>query len=297
MLKIWSLRIALASVVFAGTLVGTYLAGFLTLSSALRLFSEIVSEGGVTIVRGVEYGSHARHKLDIYRPKDDDGAGPIVIFLYGGGWKSGTRDSYGFVGAALASRGIPAVIPDYRLYPEVSFPVFVADAALAYAWVWRSLNARGEGARPIVLLGHSAGAHIAALLSLDANYLTKANSKATRPAAFVGLAGPYAFDPTTWPSTKEIFARVTNAETARPITFASRQAPPSLLVHGLNDTVVRLWNTRSMAKALNDAGAKSRKVEYEDIGHIGLIIAISRPFRWRAPILREIVDFIRNVAN
>ncbi|MGI9386775.1 MAG: alpha/beta hydrolase [Methyloligellaceae bacterium] len=297
MLKKWSLRFGLAAIVLFGVSYALYYSGLLTVSSVQRVLSTIVSESGVTIEHGLAYGSHPRHKLDIYRPDDDKGSGPIVIFLYGGGWKAGHRDSYGFVGAALASRGMTTVVPDYRLYPEVSFPAFVADAALAYSWVWRRLNAKRQDPRPIVLLGHSAGAHIAALLAFNADYLKGVNAKASRPAAFVGLAGPYAFDPTTWPTTKEIFATVADADRARPIAFVSSAAPPSLLIHGLEDTVVRLWNTRSMAKALKDAGIKTRKVEYENIGHIGVIAAISRPFRWRASVLKDVVTFIRDVTQ
>ena len=297
MLRKWGLRLAFATALLAGSLLVLRLSGFETSIALQRAYSAVVSEGGVLIERGAEYGPHRRHKLDIYRPQTGEGTGPIAVFLYGGGWKRGSRETYGFVGAALASRGITTVIPDYRLYPEVSFPAFVEDAALAYAWIWRHLATGKEGSRPIILFGHSAGAHIAALLALDPNYLKTANSKARRPAAFIGLAGPYAFDPTTWPSTKEIFTAVANADRARPISFAGKEAPPSLLIHGLDDTVVRLWNTRSMTKALNAAGAKSRKIEYAGIGHIGLLVAISRPFRWRAPVLQEVVDFIRTVTN
>ncbi len=259
-----------------------------------KFYSAAVSERtGVSVRRNIAYGRGDRQRLDIYEPSDDDGTGPIVIFLYGGSWSGGERGIYGFVGAALASNGITAIIPDYRLYPEVQFPAFFEDAALAYAWTWRNFLAGKTRKRPIILAGHSAGGHMAALLALDRGYLNKAAPDAPRPSAFVSLAGPLAFDPTTWPSTRDAFANVTNADIARPIAFVDKGAPPSLLIHGLADTTVRLWNTRDMAKALNSAGASVRKVEYPGIGHIGLLTAMSRPFRWRAPVLRDMVAFIR----
>ena len=259
-----------------------------------KFYSAVVSEkNGVSIRRNIAYGPNDRHRLDIYEPSNGDGNGPIVIFLYGGSWSSGQRGIYGFVGAALAARGLTTIIPDYRLYPEVQFPAFFEDAALAYAWTWKTFLAGKSQRRSIVLAGHSAGGHMAALLSLDRHYLSQAAPDAPLPSAFVSLAGPLAFDPTTWPSTKDAFSNVTNADMARPIAFVSKGAPPSLLIHGLEDTTVRLWNTRDMTKALRAAGANVRTVEYPGIGHVGLITAVSRPLRWRAPVLQEMVDFIR----
>ena len=203
----------------------------------------------------VAYGPGPRHRLDIYYPKEEAGRpSPVAMFLYGGSWRMGERAIFAFVGAALAKRGITAVIPDYRLFPETAFPGFVEDAALAYAWTYRHFASRG-GARPIALIGHSAGAHIAALLAFDAHYLAAQGADIPPPAAFVGLAGPYAFDPTRWRTTKDIFATAPNADAARPVAFASADAPPSLLMHGLDDDVVKLYNMRDLANALREKGA------------------------------------------
>lgn len=266
------------------------------------LYSRIVADRGVAVETGVAYGPHARNVLDIYRPAQGNGAdaasGPIAVFIYGGGWRSGERATYGFVGAALAARGITTVIPDYRLYPEVRFPAFVDDAARAYAWVAAELARDGGKRRPIFLVGHSAGAHTAALLALDVRRLADAGVGAEdRPAGLIGLAGPYAFDPTTYPTTKEIFAPALGSQDARPAAFAGAGAPPALLMHGLEDETVQLSNMRTLASALQSAGVHVRTLELERIGHTGLVLAISRPFRWRAPVLAEIEAFIRPAAR
>jgi acetyl esterase/lipase len=262
------------------------------------LYSRIVADRGVSVETGVAYGPLARQVLDIYRPasgdRTGDDGGPIAVFIYGGGWRSGERGTYGFVGAALAARGITTVIPDYRLYPDVMFPAFIEDAGRAYAWTSANLARSAGKRRPIVLVGHSAGAHIAALLALDARRLADAGvGSEDRPAGLVGLAGPYAFDPTTYPTTKEIFAPALGADDARPVAFASAAAPPALLMHGLEDETVKISNMRTLAAALQSAGAPVRALELEGIGHTGLVLAISRPFRWRAPVLKEIEAFIR----
>jgi len=262
----------------------------LALSSVADLYSGLVADRGVMVERGVAFGALARDRLDIYRPAAGDRGGPIAMFIYGGGWRSGDRATYGFVGAALAARGITTVIADYRLFPEVRFPAFVEDAARAYAWVSTNLATGAAKRRPIVLIGHSAGAYIAAMLALDERYLS-AVGIAERPAGLVGLAGPYAFDPTTFPTTAEIFKP---ADDARPVALVRPGAPRTLLMHGLTDETVQLYNTRELATALQAAGADVRKIEYAGIGHMGLVLAISRPFRWRAPVLRELVEFVRS---
>lgn len=264
-------------------------------TSGTGLLDAFVREPGVAFRGGVAYGPGPRHRLDVYAscaaPR-----GPIVLFFYGGAWTSGDRSTYEFVGTALASRGVTTVIADYRLYPEARFPAFVDDAARAYAWVDRHLGSRGR--RPIFLAGHSAGAHIAALLAYDRRYLARGAPEAHRPAGLVGLSGPYAFDPTTWRSTRSIFASAAaHPDAARPIAFASSGAPPTLLLHGRFDGTVAVDNARDLATKLTAAGAEARLVEYPLVGHAGLVLALARPLRWRASVLDDIVAFVETHAG
>jgi len=268
------------------------LQGLLT-TSTRTLFNALVAERGVSVERGVSYGAMDRHKLDIYHAASKHESGPIAVFIYGGNWQSGSRTIYRFVGAALAAHGVTTVIPDYRLFPAALFPDFVEDAALAYAWAARELALTADRPRPLIVIGHSAGAHIGALLSLDRRYL----GAVPQPHGFVGLAGPYAFDLTTWPPTQDIFVRATPADTARPVSFARRDAPPTLVMHGLKDETVELWNMRAFVKALAAAGATVEAVELPGLGHAGLILAISKPLRWRAPVLKTILEFVTRHAQ
>lgn len=251
------------------------------------IFSALVSERNFRLVQGVSYGTHARHQLDLYEPASGRGRA-VVIFVYGGGWKSGDLSTYGFVGAALASRGYSVVIPNYRLYPEVKFPEFMKDLAQAYAHVQRNI----ADDRQIFLMGHSAGAHMAALLAVDPQYLKQAGQFASPPAGLIGLAGPYAFDPTSWPTTESIFDEARSPDAARPVAHVSSSAPPTLMMHGLDDTTVRLWNMEKMDATLDAARVPSSAIELDGVGHVGIMLAISRPFRWRAPVLPEILQFL-----
>jgi len=275
-------------------LVGLILGILISYPRVQSVLSNLIAERGARITRDAPYGPHDRQRLDVYEPREDQSSSPVVLFIQGGNWRYGSREIYAFLGAALAARGITTVIPDYRLYPEVKFPAFVEDAALAYRWVADNLIRSGER-RPIILAGHSAGAHIAALLAYDRRYRARAAPDAPRPTGFIGLAGPYAFDPTTWPSTRDVFSTATTADEARPAAFVSPDAPPSLLFHGTDDTVVKLWNMRALAAALTEHGVPVRAVELDRIGHLGVVLAIARPLRWRAPVLGDMIAFIASL--
>lgn len=275
---------AVASVIGLGATVSNQ---YFVRDNPKSMFSVLVADGNVNIERGIAYGDHSRHQLDIYTPRSRP-SDAVILFLYGGGWDSGERSTYGFAGAALAARGFTVVIADYRLYPEVEFPAFVEDGAKAYAYTTRHVS----NGLPVFVMGHSAGAHTAAMIALDERYLNAQGAGLPRPAGFIGLAGPYSFDPTTWPTTKHIFTKVKKADTARPVTFVNKYAPPALLLHGLDDDTVKLWNLRAMKVAYESAGVAVSAHELEYTGHIGIVLSLARPFRWKQSVLDEVSGFI-----
>ena len=156
------------------------------------------------------------------------------------------------------------MVADYRLFPGAAFPEFMEDAARAYGWVDDHIARNGK--RPIVVIGHSAGAYMAALLALDPSYLGRFALGAATPAGLVGMSGPYSFDPTTWPTTRDIFLRAAaDPDNARPVAFASAAAPPTLLLYGLSDDIVGAENRIRLAKALTDHGASVERIDYPGI--------------------------------
>lgn len=257
--------------------------------SPAALLDVIVPDAGYVVRDGIAYGPEPRQRLDIYMPVEQGGAkdpsaddpAPVLVFFYGGSWDSGSRDLYRFVGEAFATRGYVVVIPDYRLYPEVRFPAFVRDGALALRWVTDSVAAYGGDPDSLALMGHSAGAHLAALLLLDERFLAAAEVDRSAIRAFVGYAGPYAFDPSAYDSTRPIFATAADPDQARPITFADGDACPMLLLHGGEDETVQPVNSRRLADKVEAAGGQARYVEIPDRGHIGLVLSLAAPFRGR----------------
>src|SRR5579859_3902132 len=117
------------------------------------------SPGAVDVKHDLAYGPGRRAHFDLYIPRHSRPGAPVAVFFYGGSWQSGNKGLYGFVGRSLASRGIIAVIPDYRLYPDVRYPAFLRDSALAVAFAKRHASDWGGDPHRLFLIGHSAGAY------------------------------------------------------------------------------------------------------------------------------------------
>jgi len=255
------------------------------------LLNALVPDSGYRVEHDLAYGAESRQRLDVYLPDELLAPAPVVVFFYGGRWQSGERGEFRFVGQALASQGFITVIPDYRRYPEVRFPLFVEDGAAAIAWVRDNIPQRGGEAAAIHLMGHSAGAHIAALLTLDDHYLAAARVPPDSIASFAGLAGPYDFLPLDDPTLEQIFA-VDDLAATQPISFADRAAPPTLLLHGAADETVLPANSERLAAALAAAGNEAQLEIYPAVGHVGLVAALGAPLRWLAPVLTDLTGFL-----
>lgn len=266
-----------------------------TSCSPLKTFNSLVpKDSGVDVVaRDQVFRDGPRGRLDLYAPRRRGGEPlPIIVFFYGGSWNSGTKDGYAFAGRALAARGFLVAIPDYRLVPEVRFPAFLEDAAAAVRWVRAHAGRYGGDPDRIVLAGHSAGAYNAAMLSLDPRWLGP-----DRPAirGFAGLAGPYDFLPFDTPASRAAFGEAPDPPATQPVRFASPGDPPALLLVAGKDDLVRPRNAISLAAALRGAGVPVEVRTYDKIGHIGILTALSRLFRGKAPVLRDLAEFARKV--
>ena len=239
------------------------------------------------------YGPESRQRLDVYSPKDARDR-PVVVFFYGGSWTSGRRGLYRFVGAALAERGMVTVVPDYRLYPQVKFPLFLDDGALAVAWVQKHAQEFGGDPQRIVLMGHSAGGHEAAFLAYDRQLLQKAGAHPEWIVGFVGLSGPYALEPDT-KILNTIFASPYTEAEWQPVRFVTPQSPPTLLVHGTADDVVAIEHTEKLRDVLQANHVRVETHFYPDKGHADTVAAMSVLARGRAPVLDQSVSFIESV--
>ncbi|WP_158278829.1 alpha/beta hydrolase [Leucothrix arctica] len=256
------------------------------------LINGSLSENHYT-VQSLNYGKSSRQNMDIYRPNVDLGKTPIV-FIYGGAWRTGAKSDYKFIGHALTQLGHPVIIPDYQLFPAVSFPVFIDDVAKAIkAAEIKSPQLIGRPMNEFILMGHSAGAHSAALLFTDRRYLNKERVK-SRVAGLIALSGPYDLTLEN-PEVKDVFANAQGR--SQPIDYIRPGLAPTLLLHGGADTRVLPYHTQTFAEAL---GAKDNYVEiqmYPNIGHVIILGAIAQPLRGRADSFKDIAGFLSRLPS
>lgn len=262
--------------------------------SPLTAFNTLVpvDSGAELAQSGVAYGSHPRQKLDVYKPKGSVGPLPVVVIFYGGSWNSGRRQDYAFLGWALASRGFVAVIADYRLVPEIRFPVFLEDAARAVVWAHDNAHDFGGDPGRLFLFGHSAGAYIAAMVALDAQYLKAVGAAPSIIKGVAALSGPYDFLPLDVDSTKAAFGHAGDLSLTQPVNFVTAAAPPMLLATGTDDTTVRPRNTKALAEKLSRAGVPVTTHYYPGLSHVGILLALSLPFRKNGAVLDDVAAFI-----
>jgi acetyl esterase/lipase len=197
---------------------------------------------------------------------------------------------YRFVAADLAKAGYLVVIPNYIKYPDAKFPAFMDDIALATAWTYKNIAAHGGDPERLYLMGHSAGAHVAALIISDTSYLKKHNTTPQIIKAFAGLSGPYAFTPDT-SHLKAIFAPPSNYPAMQVPTFITGNEPPMLLLYGGDDSAVALFNLTKLADAINAKGGIVETKVYPDVGHIGIIRSMSWLNNGTPPTTKDAVAF------
>ena len=267
--------------------------------SPLRLINAVVPSSTHTLIDGMAYGAHARQRMDVYLPRQPARAGgaPMVVFFYGGSWNSGERADYKFVGEALASRGIVAVVADYRLSPEVRYPAFLMDSAEAVKSAMDHAAQWGASPERVYLMGHSAGGYNAAMLALDGRWLRSAGAERGQLAGWIGLAGPYDFLPIGIPEVQQAFNWPGTPADSQPLFHAQEAdaaSPPRvLLIAAREDEVVDPGrNTQGLARALRARGQAVQVELYGGVGHATLIGAMAGPLRGLAPVLERIGQFI-----
>ncbi|MCE4222365.1 alpha/beta hydrolase [Methylobacterium sp. C25] len=267
--------------------------------SPLALFDALGPRdaGARLSLKDAAYGEDPRQRLDVFTPVGDVRNAPVLVFFYGGSWKSGSKEDYAFVAQALAAQGFVTVLPDYRLYPQVRFPDFLDDGARAIAWARDHIAAYGGDPKKIVLAGHSAGAYNAVMLALDPTYLRRAGVEPRSIRAVAGLSGPYDFFPFDQSTSIDVFGQAPDPRATQPINFAGPNSPPTFLATGDADKTVRPANTRNLAARLRDMRVGVQERIYPGLDHADTLLALSITFRSKAPELSEMAAFLHQHAE
>jgi acetyl esterase/lipase len=217
----------------------------------------------------------------------------VVLFFYGGGWDSGAKHDYRWVGLNLAAQGYVTVVADYRLYPRVVWPAFVQDCALAARWTRDHAGAYGGDASKLVLMGHSAGAYNAIELAVDKRWLGGVGmDPATDIKAVIGLSGPYDFLPLHSDELKVIFGPPDRRPDTQPINHVDGHAPPLLLITGDRDHTVDPGNSDRLAAKVRAAGGQVEVLHYSKLSHGRTVGALESGLRWLAPIMLNVTRFV-----
>ena len=254
--------------------------------------SAAMDSGTSRVGDAIAYGDGNRSRLDVYAPEQRGAAAPVVFFIYGGGWSRGERREYEFVGRALASRGFVTVIADYRLWPEVSYPSFLEDGARALRWVQDNIAQYGGDPNRLFLAGHSAGAYNAVMQALDPSFRNEFG--VTMPILGVAaLSGPFDFYPFEYNEVRDVFGQAPNPEGTQPINLITSASPPMYLATGTTDPIVRMQNTERFADRLRAQGVWVTSQYYDGFGHMEPVIAMGALWRWRMPVLDDMVGFFQ----
>jgi acetyl esterase/lipase len=239
------------------------------------------------------YGQDRRQRLDIYSPRDGRNR-PVVVFWYGGSWVKGKKSRYRFVGTTLAERGIVTVIPDYRLYPQVHFPAFDEDGGRAVAWVEQHVQEFGGDPHHIVLMGHSAGGHTAAFLALDHAFLQKCGADPRDIAGLVGLSGTYELVPGS-DEERATFPPPYTEKDWQPLRFVDAESPPTLLLHGSDDTEVLPKEAIDLEHEMLRQHLRVELHIYPHRGHGDTVASFAPVARWRTTAVKDVVTFVNEV--
>ncbi len=245
--------------------------------------------------QSVHYGQARAQQMDIFRPDaKSEKLLPVVVFFYGGCWGACShlkKEDYAFVAESFSSNRIVAVVPDYRVYPDVNFNEIMNDASSLVEWVHSHIQDYGGDPKQIFLMGHSSGAHLAAMLAVNRQYLAPQTYGDIK--GFIGLAGPYNFLPFDEDYMPILFGSLASPADSQPIHFIDGTQPPLLLMHGATDTRVKPSNAETMAKKALDVGGNIEKHIYEDIDHAAIVGEFSILLRNKSQIFSDTLDFIK----
>lgn len=274
------------------------LAAILTAVTTLAACAPVSILNGITPsstfdrTKNIAFGEAARETLDIYRAEKPKTGSPILVFVHGGSWDSGSKDIYKFLAEGFTKSGYDVVVPNYRLYPDAKFPNFLEDNAKAVAF-----TARTFPDRKLVLMGHSAGGYNVLMLALRDEFLAGAGiNRCDRIAGVVGLAAPTGIVPLESARLIEIFPDRFTGEDAV-LNNVKGPAPAIFLGHGESDSTVYPQNSIKLAEKIKARGGAVQVEVYPGQSHTDIVKILSRHFDDDATLKADIVKFIDGLSN
>lgn len=300
-IALWSLGAVALLVVFGGVALQVAIArnGPAVLNAVDRLAG---GSRGVARLAKLSTGDHPAQKVILWGPEDrapDAAPLPVLLFAHGGSWRTGDPADYGFVARAFVPEGFVVALSGYRLVKEGApagvYPAMLEDTAEAIAATRNAVAAYGGDPERIVVMGHSAGAYNVVMTALERDWLAQRDIEANTLSGAVGLSGPYDFYPFTSDSTIAAFGPAADPEATQAFNHVRGDAPPLLLIHGEEDTLVRPRNSRELARLIETAGGTATLKLYREMAHNDPLISFAAPWRANRDVVETISTFAREV--
>jgi len=242
-------------------------------------FKSVRRNKGIVYLEANEKRSKEEQRLNVFAPRNRHHKKPVLVYIYGGNWTSGKRSLYSFLGNRFARKGVVTVVIDYPKSPDANYKEMATDAAKAVKWVTGNIERYGGDTQQIFVAGHSAGGHLAALISTDNQYFERLQiANPIKGAILIDAAGLDMFwymkeidygpqdsylnvftkDPETW---KE----------ASPIYHIRPNIPPMLILSGGRSYPTLISSNERFLIALQKKGIEPIFIRLEKKKHVAMI--------------------------
>ena len=195
-----------------------------------------------------------RCKIDLYLPVGVKNF-PTLVWFHGGGLQGGNRDGKDTVAVArsLASSGLAVASASYRLSPKVTYPAYIEDAAVAFAWTYKHIAEHGGDAKRVFVGGHSAGGYLTFMVGLDPRYLKASGVELSAIAGLVPVSGQ-TMDHYTVREERGVGRYTITAGEAAPVFYARKDTPPMLVLYADHDMAARQAENEYLVEIMKGAG-------------------------------------------
>ena len=237
-------------------------------------------------------------QLNVYSTRRHRKPQPVFVFIHGGNWNSGKKETYHLLGKKFAHKNITTVIIDYPLSPSAGYHEMAADAAMAVKWVKDSIGYYGGNPEKIFVSGHSAGGHLAALIAVDDDYFdTLGVANPIQGAILIDAAGldMYTYLKEERFDQNHTYMRTFGADTttwkmASPLHYLKQSSPPMLLYAGRKTYASILKGNDTFAGALERLGIVHVYKKQRGKKHIAMIVQYLNSWNPRYREIRKFMD-------
>jgi acetyl esterase/lipase len=258
-------------------------------------------EREISIKKNIQYllkENSSSQFLDVYSPSTVNNA-PVLFFIHGGGWKSGSKDRGAFerFATSFAKNGYVVVMPNYRLAPEVKYPAQIEDVASAFAWTYKNIKDYGGNPDKIFISGNSAGGHLVALLGTDQEYLGRLNIPNNAIKGVLALSGIYDISKLKNFPRKELVEPAFGIapevwEKASPIKYVRSGLPPFFILYSSRDPSILQAQAKAFAEKLKE---KNDKVTLFELKHEGHVSEILGGWLRENPMQKPMLEFLNSL--